>query len=153
MAVVRKFRPQDIDVVKELVDSTIDTSYGGVYPPAAIAFFKEHHAVEKILADSRNGCILVAEDEGRMIGTGTLVNGEVGRMFVMPECQGQGIGMEILGQLEQVARKKGLRHLRLDASLVARKFYERMGFKLIEDTSRPVGNDERLEYSVMTKAL
>jgi GNAT superfamily N-acetyltransferase len=153
MAIMREFRAQDIDAVKELVDSTIDVSYAGVYPPAAIAFFKAHHAVEKILADGRNGCILVAEDEGRMIGTGTLVNDEVGRMFVMPECQGLGIGRDILGRLEQVAREKGLRHLRLDASLVARAFYERMGFKLVKDKARPVGNNERMEYSVMTKAL
>jgi GNAT superfamily N-acetyltransferase len=153
MTTIREFVARDIVALKKLVDSTIDISYAGVYPPEAIAFFKAHHAVEKILADGRNGCILVAEEEGRMIGTGTLVDGEVGRMFVIPDYQGHGIGREVLGQLEQVAKKQGLKHLTLDASLVARKFYELMGFELIEDAAMPVGNNESLEYSVMMKTL
>jgi GNAT superfamily N-acetyltransferase len=153
MVTIREFRTNDAETVKKLMDSTIDASYAGVYAPAAIAFFKTHHAIERILADGINGCTLIAEEDGRAVGTGTLAGDEVRRMFVIPDCQGQGIGREIFEQLERVARKLGLKRLTLDASLVARKFYERMGFELTEDTSRPVGNNQRLEYSVMTKVL
>lgn len=53
MLLTRAFAEADLAGVKALVDRTIDVSYADVYPPAAIAFFKEYHSWECILSDAR----------------------------------------------------------------------------------------------------
>jgi hypothetical protein len=53
MRLTRAFAESDLAAVKALVDRTIDVSYAGIYPPAAITFFKEYHSSECILVLSK----------------------------------------------------------------------------------------------------
>jgi len=55
MPLLQIFKESDLKAVKTLVDRTIDVSYAGSYPIAAIAFVKEYHREECILADARAG--------------------------------------------------------------------------------------------------
>jgi hypothetical protein len=48
----------DLAAVYALVQSTIEVSYAGVYPPEAIEFFKNHHSQENIMKDIERGYIV-----------------------------------------------------------------------------------------------
>lgn len=70
---------------------------------------------------------------GRVIGTGRLVvrpdgTGVIGRMAVLPEARGTGVGAEVLRALEARARERGLRAVELHAQAHARSFYGRAGY-------------------------
>lgn len=54
-------------------------------------------------------------------------------MYVHPAHQGQGAATALLIHLESAARLLGARRLRTEASITARPFFERRGFRLIAE--------------------
>lgn len=51
--------------------------------------------------------------------------------FVDPDFQRQGISGKLYRRLEQEARKRNFNHLTVDASHIARPFFEKQGFKVL----------------------
>lgn len=75
----------------------------------------------------------LAYQDGQCVGTGRLVNlgngqAQIGRMAVLPNFRGQGIGREILERLLLAATAEGVSSLILHAQLTAMPFYEKLGF-------------------------
>ena len=87
----------------------------------------------------------VARLDGRLVGTGRLVDGRideqgelvpgtlgtvgtVGRMAVAQDARGTGTGRALLDLLVACAAERGLPAVELHAQLHARAFYERAGF-------------------------
>jgi predicted GNAT family N-acyltransferase len=67
---------------------------------------------------------------GRAVGTGRLLpDGHIGRMAVLREWRGRGIGRELLRALMQRARLRGDREVVLAAQVQAMPFYAAEGFK------------------------
>jgi GNAT superfamily N-acetyltransferase len=139
--------------MKALVYQTIDVCYAGVYPQEAVRFFKDWHSNEKILSDSREGYTIVLEQKGRVIGTGTLVGDEIKRVFVEPSFQKQGFGKVIMRKLEEKAGSLGVAVVKLDASLLSKRFYDLLRYTTLEKTFREVENNKRLHYYKMEKRL
>ena len=75
----------------------------------------------------------LAYQDDQCVGTGRLVNlgngqAQIGRMAVLPNFRGQGIGREILERLLLAATAEGASSLILHAQLTAMPFYEKLGF-------------------------
>ena len=71
---------------------------------------------------------------GRAVGTGRLLpDGHVGRMAVLREWRGQGVGGAILTALVERAAARGMRRLVLNAQTHAVPFYARHGFAAFGD--------------------
>jgi len=150
---VRQMRKLDLDFVYGLVQKTIQDSYHEVYPVEAVEFFKNFHHKDGILKDAVTGYIVIAESNGHMLGTGTLIDTTLKRVFVLPSHQHQGIGKLIAEELIRKAELNRLPALYLDASLVSRRFWESMGFLILRETFIPVLNDSKLRYYEMVKNL
>jgi GNAT superfamily N-acetyltransferase len=150
---LRRFRAGDLEEVFGLVWSTVETSYAGVYPPAAIAFFHEYHRPESILSDASEGYTVVVHDDGRLVGTGSRLDSDVRRVFVRPEHQGQGIGRLIMAELETEALAQGIERLGLSASLPALEFYLALGYTIASEESYELEEGARLDYYEMAKDL
>jgi predicted GNAT family N-acyltransferase len=66
---------------------------------------------------------------GSAVGTGRLLpDGHIGRMAVMREARGQGVGAVLLRTLMDVARQRGHREAELSSQVHAQRFYQRFGF-------------------------
>jgi GNAT superfamily N-acetyltransferase len=150
---VRRFRDGDADAALRLIHATIDACYAGVYPPRAVAFFKEHHSAANILQRASEGTTLVAEADGRVVGVGSLVGDQIQGVFVGPELQRRGIGGAIMAQLEALAQAAGVAAVTLHVSLPSRRFYERLGYRAIEATRLDVGEGQYLDYFKAEKLL
>lgn len=73
---------------------------------------------------------VVAEAGGQAIGTGRLLpDGHIGRMAVLPEWRGQGVGGALLRTLLDMARADGHERAVLNAQVRALAFYRRFGFE------------------------
>ena len=73
---------------------------------------------------------VLAEASGRPIGTGRLLpDGHIGRMAVLREWRGQGVGGALLQALLDTARAAGHEHAVLNAQVQATAFYRRFGFE------------------------
>ena len=72
---------------------------------------------------------VVLDEHGRALGTGRLLpDGHIGRMAVLAEYRGRGIGSRILETLIGHARQRGLTEVVLHAQSTVTGFYETHGF-------------------------
>lgn len=149
---IREFNREDLDTVVTLIQHVVDTSYKDVYPAGALKLYKEFHCRENILNDAENGYCVIAENDGRIVGTGTLLEDGIRRVYIDPSCQKSGIGKQIYNMLEKRALQAGLRRLGLGASVIAREFWESVGFIFEEEVDIPAG-DEQLKFYMMSKSL
>jgi GNAT superfamily N-acetyltransferase len=152
-ATIREFQKADLAALKALVHKTIATCYPGHYGVEAVRFFLDYHSEKAILQDAQKGRTVVLDKAGRILGTGTLVGDEIKRVFVDPTFQQQGFGRWIMRQLEETAARQGVGAVKLDASLPAKVFYDRLGYLTVEPAFRPVGKGRRLDFFKMQKAL
>jgi predicted GNAT family N-acyltransferase len=64
------------------------------------------------------------------VGTGRLdPTGKIGRVAVLPQYRGTGVGAAIVSHLVGLARRQGLAQVHLNAQTSALGFYERLGFR------------------------
>jgi predicted GNAT family N-acyltransferase len=72
---------------------------------------------------------VVAKSAGRAVGTGRLLpDGHIGRMAVLREARGQGVGAAMLLALMEKARQRGDKEVALSAQTHAIGFYRKHGF-------------------------
>lgn len=79
--------------------------------------------------------ILVAEIDGQVLGVGHLgvlpnnpEEGHIYALYLTPETTRMGVGAEMVNQLLDYARSKGVKVVRLYSTITAHKFYQRLGF-------------------------
>jgi GNAT superfamily N-acetyltransferase len=150
---IRRFRQVDLPAVKELIDNTIDICYPADYPKEAVQYFKQYHCDENIIKGAAKGWTIVLEKNNRIIGTGTIIDNHILRVFVNPKFQKQGLGKLIMNKLEDKAISSGANKVNLDASLPSKKFYDSLGYKTREKTYVKLENGKKLHYYKMDKAL
>jgi predicted GNAT family N-acyltransferase len=77
---------------------------------------------------------LALEPGGRAVGTGRLLpDGHIGRMAVLRDWRGRGVGGAILAALVERAAARGMTRLVLNAQTHAAPFYARYGFVAFGD--------------------
>ena len=65
-----------------------------------------------------------------VVGTGRLdPAGKIGRVAVLPQYRGTGVGAVIVSRLVSLAAEQGLAQVYLNAQTTALRFYERLGFR------------------------
>ncbi|GAB7387483.1 hypothetical protein BSNK01_13200 [Bacillaceae bacterium] len=75
--------------------------------------------------------------------------GKVGRVAVLENWRGRGLGKEIMLALEKEAIKRGFTKLKLNAQCQARAFYEKLGYRPVSDVFLEAG----IEHVTMEKRL
>lgn len=150
---VRPFEAFELERVRALIRRTIEVSYGAVYPPRALPFFERFHDAQTIRTRAVNGRVLVLEEEGGLTGTGALVEGEILGVFVDPDRQGGGRGRALMRALEAEAVRQGLDGCTLSISLPSRRFYEKLGYRTLEERTRDLGGGQVLRFWKGAKRL
>jgi GNAT superfamily N-acetyltransferase len=97
---IRPFMDSDAEVLHQLIYQTIDDAYTGVYGPKAIQYFKDYHSSSQILDDARQGQTMVLELNERIVGTGTICEQNIRRVFISPAFQGRSFGRMVMETLE-----------------------------------------------------
>ena len=88
----------------------------------------------------------LAFSRGRAVGTGRLLpDGHIGRMAVLKEWRGKGVGRELLRALMKRARQRGDREVVLNAQVQALGFYAAEGFA----PSGPVYEEAGIDHQEM----
>jgi len=100
--------------------------------PIRFAVFVEEQGVprEIELDEMDDACVHAVAFEGEnAVGTGRLLpNGHIGRMAVLRQWRGRGIGSRMLERLIEEARSRGDREVALSAQVHAAAFYRAHGF-------------------------
>ena len=140
-------------MVKNISEITISEIYPHYYPKGAVEFFLEHHSEENILGDIKKNCVFLCLDTlQNAIGTITVKNNEICRLFVLPAYQGKGFGTEMLDFAERVIFEQHPKVV-LDVSLPAKQIYLKRGYKEIKFNIIATRNNDYLCYDVMEKKV
>ena len=150
---IRRLRDSDVASLRRLICDTINVSYAPVYPPRAVTFFKDFHGEPRITERARLGTVLVIEQAGDLIATGSLVDDEIFAVFVRPDHQRAGLGQALMSALEDRARASGVTESVLSVSLPSRRFYEALGYEMVQSCSRDLGEGQRLDFWKARKRL
>ena len=148
---IRKAILSDLSLIKRISEVTISEIYPRYYPKSAVDFFLEHHSKDNILGDIKKGIVYLCFDASKnAVGTVTIKNNEICRLFVLPSYQNTGDGPELLDFDEETIFQHHSKVI-LDASLPAKKLYLRRGYKDIEFNIIATGDNDFLCYDVMEK--
>lgn len=115
-----------------------------------IVFIKEQHVPEALeLDESDSIChhVLVTDADNKPVGTGRIgPDGRIGRMAVLKEYRGQGVGSALLAALLDYARQEQYAGVYLHAQLDAIPFYEKHGFMANGETFMDAGIPHRTMF-------
>lgn len=142
--------PAQAFAIHELVRRTTQEIYSKYYRDEVVKFFVELHSQEAIAEEIAQGIVYVLVLDETIIGTGTVKENHVTRVYVLPEYQGKGMGSMIMDFLEDMIVKND-GSVWIDASLPAGGFYHKRGYVTREYQEYPLENDKVLAYEVMCK--
>ncbi|WP_330184309.1 GNAT family N-acetyltransferase [Nocardia sp. NBC_01503] len=95
----------------------------------------------------------LARLDGQPMGAGRLLVrenvGVLGRLAVLPESRGTGVGVALVRAIEERARERGLSAIELHSQTHARGFYERLGYEAYGE----IGDDAGIPHIWMRKSL
>lgn len=150
---IRKAEMSDIETVKEISYQAISRIYPRYYPMGAVEFFLNHHCEENIINDIKRECVYLCDDGGQnTVGTVTVKENEICRLFVLPGFQGNGYGRELLTFAESKIKEK-YGEIILDSSLPAKGIYLKRGYKDKEYHTIKTENGDFLCYDIMVKQI
>ncbi len=143
----------DLNVIKYISHTTIKEVYPHYYPSGAVTFFLNHHSDTNIKNDILNRCCFLCKNvEQSIVGTVTIRNNEILRLFVLPQYQGNGYGKELLNFAEEIIAKS-YDEILIDASLSAKSIYLKRGYMEVEYHTIKTENNDYLCYDIMKKQV
>ncbi len=106
-------------------------------------FIEEQNVPEWIELDDRDPyChhVLACDEAGSPIGTARIdTNGKIGRMAVLAEHRGMGVGRKMLRVIMEHGRSNGIEGVYLSAQISAVGFYEKMAFETYGEEFQEAG--------------
>lgn len=132
---IRRFLPADAAAVSALIADTLRITNAKDYPEEFIAANIASHSAAVIAERARHAHMFVACDGQRIVGCGA-IDGYFGSttesilltVFVLPACQGKGIGRAIVERLERDEFFLRAKRVEIPASVSAVGFYQKMGY-------------------------
>jgi len=146
---IKHAEEKDCDSVSSIIGTTISDIYPRYYPLGVVNFFLSYHSKDKVRNAINNKELYLISEGEIIVGTGSVKNNEIGRLFILPGYQRQGYGRYLIDFLEKIILEKN-NSITLDASLPAMHFYMQRGYKPISFESMTTDSGDVLCYSVMT---
>ena len=138
----------DLNTIRMIAQTTIKQVYPMFYPTGAVDFFSKHHSDEHIREDISDGKVYILSDGDAEVGTVTISEDNINRLFVLPEYQHNGYGKALLDFAEEKILES-FDHVQIDASFPAKRIYKLRGYKEIEYNIIETENGDCLCYDVM----
>lgn len=149
---IRLAECRDLEEVLRITRDTITEIYSHYYAAGVVDFFLRHHDREHILSDIENGIVWLLEEEGCMVGTVTIRENAVNRLFVLPEYQSCGYGSRLMDFAEDwIGEKYNVVHI--DSSLAAKEMYLKRGYREKRTCRIQAENGDILVYDEMEKRV
>ena len=121
------------------------------YPIRLTVFVNEQQVPEELELDDDDpdAWHAVVLKDGQAIATGRLLSsGKIGRLAVLKNYRGLGIGTGLIKRLMEFGQQQGIGQFYLHAQTTAIGFYEGLGFK----ANGPVFNEAGIEHIKMIRS-
>lgn len=149
---IRPAQMTDLQTITGIVQKTINEVYPKYYPQGAVDFFLEYHKEENICQDIADGNVYLLEDNNNIVGTVTVNDNEINRLYVLPEYQGKGYGSFLLEYAEKIIFKNN-DEIILYSSFPAKAMYLKKGYKECRYEIFDTKNGDFLCCDIMKKKI
>lgn len=147
---IRNAERKDLERVLYIVHKTIADVYPAYYPTGVVEFFIQHHSNNAIKDDIEKKRVFVLVIDDEIIGTVTIKEDSINRLFVLPNLQGKGFGGILMDFAEQFAFEN-YKVVQVDASFSAKAMYLKRGYIDVEYHCIKTDSGQFLCYDVMKK--
>ena len=147
---ITKAMLENFEEVKQITRNTISEIYPHYYPKGAVDFFLTHHRDENIRNDILSELVYLLTDNNEAIGTVTIKENEICRLFVLPKHQHKGAGSILLTFAEELIAES-YPEICIDSSLPAKNLYLKRGYAVTEAHTILTENGDVLCYDRMVK--
>ena len=151
---IRPFQPGDVETLALLFTTTVHEINSRDYSAAQVhAWAPPTPDLERWRASFIGKIVYVAEVADRPRGFAELEpNGHIDRFYIDAKNMGRGLGRALYETVELQANALKLEKLFVEASLTAKPFFERMGFRVVQEQTVSVRGVQMNNF-VMEKAL
>lgn len=126
---IRPCREADLPALLDVFYRTVHTACAGDYTPAQLsAWAPETPDTARWAEKLRQETFLAAEGGGALLGFGALEGAYLDLLYVLPDCQGRGVGSALCGFLEHLCPES---RITVHASRTAQPFFEAQGYRLV----------------------
>lgn len=143
---------RDHKLVAQMAGKTIQEVYPHYYPAGAVQFFLDFHSERQIEEALKTEQVYLLMEGDVILGTGSIRENEICRLFILPEHQGNGYGKAALDLLEEKVFKEHPR-AKVDASFPAENMYLNRGYRICSYERIKTENGDYLCYHTMEKQL
>ena len=149
---IRIAQMTDLESVLHITRDTISQIYSHYYADGVVEFFLQHHSRENVLSDIEKGIVWLLEEDDCLVGTVTIKENAVNRLFVLPKYQSHGYGSQLMDFAEDKIAEN-FNHIHLDSSLAAKEMYLKRGYKEKRTCKIQADNGDILIYDEMEKQV
>ena len=144
---IRNAEITDLEKVLQITRNTILQVYSHYYAEGVVEFFLKHHSRENVLFDIKQSIVWLLE-----VGTVTIKENAVNRLFVLPAYQSHGYGSQLMDFAENKIAEK-FSSIHIDSSLAAKEMYLKRGYKEKKTCKIQADNGDILVYDEMEKFI
>lgn len=141
---------ESLGEIVDLVQNSINNIYPKYYPRGAVEFFLKLHSLNEIENNYDKETVIAVLQNDTLVGTGSIRENDIKRVFILPKYQGKGIGTNLMNELE---RRIFSRYsvIDIDASLPAYNFYLKRNYISTEYITLETKYNQYLCYHHMQK--
>ena len=134
---VRNYQPQDSQELATIFKNAILAVDNSIYSPRQKQAWLGNHSDEFWQSRFEQTKPLVAEIDSNPVGFIEFdsLTGEIGCFYVEPSCQNQGVGQALFDKVLEMAKSNAVKEIRVFASHIAKPFFEKQGFRVIQKNS------------------
>lgn len=165
MITISEATAKDIKIIQEIIYKTWPITYGKILSKEQLDYMLDLIYSDQALNDQfkkkEQLFYLISEDEANLglIGIEHNYKGQavtkIHKIYLLPETQGKGIGKKVVAEIEKLALENHSKALSLNVNRFnsALNFYEKIGFKIIDEVNIDIGNGFFMEDYVMEKRV
>jgi putative acetyltransferase len=130
---LRKAAAADTETIHELHLRSVRQLCREAYSPEIIEGWLQDRAPRGYLPGIQQGEMYVAEIDGRIVGFGHAVPGQIEAIFVHPAFGRRGIGSKLMEYGVKMAAAGTTGTIKIESTLNAHPLYEKFGFKVFRE--------------------
>jgi putative acetyltransferase len=148
---IRQAKDSDIDEILKLFYDTVTNVCEADYNHEQIKVWASSASQkQKWLNRISKQYFIVAEHDGKIVGFGSIEKGEyLDLLYVHMDYIRQGIATMLLMELEKESDKHHKACISADVSITAKPFFEKHGFKVIQQQTKLFNNVEITNYKMI----
>ena len=153
-----------LPIIAELAYAIWPVAYGEILSQEQLTYmltkFYNLEALTEQL-EKRNHVFLLAEENEKFVGFASYESNienhktKIHKIYVLPETQGKGIGVQLINEIEERAKQSNNDMLFLNVNRFnkAQYFYKKLGFEIAFEEDIAIGNGYLMEDFVMEKKI